>query len=49
MRFPVAAKIALHMAGATTGKPGSPMPVGSSLLVTTWTSVFGVSLMRGIW
>ncbi len=49
MRFPVAAKIALHMAGATTGNPGSPMPVGSSLLITTWTSVIGVSLIRGIW
>src|SRR6266851_2294273 len=47
-RFPVAAKIALHRAGATTGNPGSPMPVGSSLLMTTCTSIFGVSLMRGI-
>src|SRR5260370_24398632 len=35
MRFPVAAKMALHMAGATTGKPGSTMPAGSSLLITT--------------
>jgi hypothetical protein len=35
IRFPVAAKIALHIAGATTGNPGSPMPVGSSWLMTT--------------
>src|SRR6267143_2534150 len=38
--FPVAAKIALHIAGATTGNPGSPMPVGSSWLMTTRISVF---------
>jgi hypothetical protein len=26
MRFPVAAKIALHSAGSTGGTPGSPTP-----------------------
>src|SRR6266702_3396981 len=49
IRFPVAAKIALQTAGTTTARPGSPIPVGSSLLITTWTSIFGVSLIRGIW
>jgi hypothetical protein len=34
-RLPVAMKTALQMAGTTTGSPGSPMPVGSSLLGTT--------------
>ena len=28
MRLPVAAKIALHTAGAAGGRPGSPKPVG---------------------
>ena len=28
MRLPVAAKIALHSAGANGGTPGSPMPLG---------------------
>ena len=32
MRFPVAAKIALHNAGATGGSPGSPTPPGSAPL-----------------
>src|SRR5260370_11534271 len=47
-RLPVAAKMALPTAGATTGKPGSPMPVGSSLLMTKCTSILGISLMRGM-
>src|SRR5713226_2684217 len=47
-RLPVAAKTALPTAGATTGKPGSPMPVGSSLLRTRYTSILGISLMRGM-
>jgi hypothetical protein len=47
-RLPVAAKTALQMAGTTTGSPGSPIPVGSSLLGTTYTSVLGVSAMRGM-
>ncbi len=37
-RFPVAAKIALHKAGATGGTPGSPMPPIASLLGTMCTS-----------
>ena len=49
MRFPVPAKMALQTAGAITGRPGSPMPVGSSVLLTMCTSIFGVSLIRGIW
>jgi hypothetical protein len=48
MRLPVPAKIALQTAGAITGRPGSPMPVGSSVLLTTWTSILGVSLTRGM-
>ena len=32
IRFPVAAKIAFAIAGATGGTPGSPTPVGGSLL-----------------
>jgi hypothetical protein len=30
MRFPVAAKIALHTAGAAGGSAGSPSPVGGA-------------------
>src|SRR5207247_2599800 len=48
MRLPVAAKIALKTAGATTGTPGSPTPVGGSLLGTTCTSTTGISSMRSI-
>ena len=33
-RFPVAAKIAFATAGATGGTPGSPTPVGFSVLGT---------------
>src|SRR6266849_2520608 len=47
-RLPVAAKTALQTAGATTGKPGSPLPVGSSLLMTRCTSTLGISVMRGM-
>src|SRR6266478_1465599 len=47
-RLPVAAKAALQTAGATTGKPGSPIPVGFSLLITRYTSILGISLMRGM-
>ncbi len=47
IRFPVAAKIALHSAGAMGGTPGSPTPAGASLLATTWTWVCcGASVMR---
>src|SRR5207245_11253536 len=35
MGLPVAAKIALHTAGAIGGVPGSPTPPGGSLLGTT--------------
>jgi hypothetical protein len=45
-RFPVAAKIALAIAGATGGTPGSPTPVGCSVLGTIYTSIAGDSNMR---
>ncbi len=45
-RFPVAAKMALEIAGATAGTPGSPTPVGASAEPTMCTSTFGMSLMR---
>jgi len=34
IRFPVAAKIALHTAGANGGTPGSPTPAGGASLST---------------
>jgi hypothetical protein len=34
IRLPVTAKIALQIAGAMGGTPGSPTPVGGSLLAT---------------
>ena len=34
MRLPVAAKIALHKAGANGGTPGSPTPAGGAVLST---------------
>ena len=37
MRFPVAAKIALHSAGANAGNPGSPIPPGGASLSTMCT------------
>ena len=33
-------------AGAAGGRPGSPMPVGRSVLGTRWTSTTGISAMR---
>lgn len=39
-RFPVAAKMALHRAGAKGGTPGSPTPAGGALLLTMWTLVW---------
>ena len=42
MRLPVAAKIALATAGAIGGSPGSPTPVGGSLLSTMYTSTCGM-------
>src|ERR1700722_2747322 len=48
MGFPVRAKIALATAGATGGTPGSPTPVGFSVLSTMYTSISGASNMRNI-
>ncbi len=39
MRLPVAAKIALHSAGANGGSPGSPTPPGGASLSTMTTSM----------
>ena len=38
-RFAVAAKIALHSAGANGGTPGSPTPAGGASLSTIYTLV----------
>jgi hypothetical protein len=49
MRLPVAAKMALHSAGANGGTPGSPTPLGGTLMPcsTMWVCVtFGDSSMR---
>jgi hypothetical protein len=43
MRLPVNLNTALATAGAIGGKPGSPMPVGASLLATKCTSTCGIS------
>ena len=46
-RLPVAAKIALQMAGAIGGTPGSPTPAGGASLATMCTRVLsGASFMR---
>ncbi len=42
-RVPVAAKRALHTAGAIGGSPASPTPPGGASLRTSWTSICGVS------
>lgn len=42
-RLPVNLNTALATAGAIGGKPGSPMPVGASLLATKCTSTCGIS------
>jgi len=47
-RFPVAAKIALHTAGAIGGVPG-PRRACASLDGTMYTSIFGISARRTIW
>src|SRR6266849_10192954 len=44
--LPVAAKMALHTAGAIGGVPGSPTPPGASPLSIICTSALGASLMR---
>lgn len=43
---PVAAKIALAMAGPVGGRPGSPAPVGASAEGMTCTSISGISYIR---
>ena len=48
MRFPVAAKIALVIAGTIGEVPGSPVPVGDASLLTMVTLISGVSLIRAI-
>ena len=45
-RFRVAAKMALPMAGASGGTPGSPIPDGHSCEPTICTSTSGISRMR---
>jgi hypothetical protein len=47
-RWPVAAKIALQIAGATGGKAGSPTPVGVKSLWMKCTSTLGAFGMRSI-
>ena len=48
MRLPVAAKIALHKAGASGGTGGSPMPPQKPPLGTSTVSTSGMSAMRSI-
>src|SRR4029079_19719228 len=45
-RWPVAAKIALQIAGATGGNAGSPTPVGGESLLVKCTSPTGASRTR---
>jgi hypothetical protein len=45
---PVAARIAFATAGAMGGVPGSPTPVGASVLGTMYVSMTGISLIRSI-
>jgi hypothetical protein len=47
-RLPVAAKIALAIAGTMAEVPASPIPPGGSGLCTMWTSMAGASSMRRI-
>src|ERR1700741_3023980 len=46
IRFPVAANIALAIAGAVHGTPGSPIPPDFSLFSTMCVSIVGHSFMR---
>ena len=48
MRLPVAAKIALVIAGTIGEVAGSPVPVGAESLLTMLTLISGVSLMRAM-
>ena len=45
--LPVSRAMALANAGASGGRPGSPMPVGGSALGTMCTAICGMSVMRG--
>jgi hypothetical protein len=45
--LPVNLATALAKAGASGGRPGSPMPVGGSALGTMCTAICGMSVMRG--
>ena len=49
MRLPVAAKIALHSAGATTATGGSPTPPQKPPLGTMTVSTLGICASRSIW
>ncbi len=46
IRLPVAAKIALHRAGGTGGRAGSPRPVGGLSVIRQCTSTGGAAAMR---
>jgi hypothetical protein len=48
-RLPVAANIALIMAGTMAEVPAAPIPPGGSKFWTMWTSMAGASFMRTIW
>src|SRR5205823_6048776 len=48
MRLPVAAKMALHKAGATTATGGSPTPSKAPSLGTMTVSTCGISARRNI-
>ena len=45
-RLPVAAKMALHRAGITGGRAGSPSPVGPWSVRTKCTSIGGAAFIR---
>ena len=45
IRTPVAAKIALQVAGGVGGTGGSPTPAALSVLSTKWASTSGISFM----
>ena len=47
MRSPVAAKIALQIAGAAGGRTGSPNPTGGRSDSMKWSSTGGTASMRG--
>ena len=47
-RLPVAAKIALVIAGTMAEVPASPIPPGGSALFTMYTSIAGASFIRSM-